>query len=175
MMIAGTVSVLGTAVCGCGGNAEESGIRQEESAEEDTETEPQEEVAGDMEGDEQAEAADSEHTTESPVLEELSGEVYEIGDMQFVVNEITVMKGEGDTEIMVVGAPGNEEDMNLITVTYDENTRFHKRTIWNGGADYEDSDASREDLERGMTAEMQGSYEDDIFHASEVQLVEVIL
>lgn len=150
MMIAGAVSVLGTAVYGCGGNAEETGSRQEESPEEDTETEPQEETAG---GKEPSGTADAEHTTESSALEELSGDIYEIGDMQFVVNEITVMEGEDDSEIMVIGAPGNEEDMNLITVTYDENTRFYKRTIRNGGADYEDSGASSEDLEKGMTAE----------------------
>lgn len=148
MMIAGTVSILGMSVYGCGGNAEETGSRQEESPEEDT--------------------------MESSALEELSGDICEIGEMQFIVNEITVMK-EDDSEIMVVGAPGNEEDRNLITVSYDENTRFYKRTIRNGGADYEDSDASSEDLEKGMTVEMQGMYESGSFHASEVQIVEVIL
>lgn len=158
MMLIGILSVLSTAVYGCSGNTEETETGQQEREEEP------EEAAGDLE-----------HAAESSALEELSGDVYEIGTMQFVVNEITVIKGEGDTAIMVVGAPGNEADMNLITVAYDEDTRFYKRTIRNGGADYEDSDASPEDLAEGMTAEMKGNYEGDVFHASEVQLVEVIM
>lgn len=175
MMLIGILSVLSTAVYGCSGNAEETG--QQEREEEPEEAEPQKEAgkeASDSKIQEEA-AGDLEHAAEPSALEELSGDVYEIGTMQFVVNEITVIKGEGDTEIMVVGAPGNEADMNLITVAYDEDTRFYKRTIRNGGADYEDSDASPEDLAERMTAEMKGNYEGDVFHASEVQLVEVIM
>ncbi len=108
---------------------------------------------------------------------ELSGDICEIGDMQFTVNEITITEDEmgGETAaVMVIGAPG-DGSANLITVVYDENTVFTKRTIWDMGARYEDKEAASADLEENLTAEMKGSYEGEKFHASEVRIVEVVL
>lgn len=173
VMLIGTAGMLGMAVYGCGGTETEPESRQEES--EGAEAEPesrQEENEGDAaEAGPQAESAES-----SSDMEELAGEIRELRTMQFTINKITQMTDEeSGAEIMVIGAPGNEEDMELITVVYDENTKFDKRTIRNGGADYEDTDASPDDMEKEMTAEMKGSYEGDVFHASEVRLVKVIL
>ena len=64
--------------------------------------------------------------------------------------------------------------MELVTVVWDENTRFVKRTIKNGGADYEDSESSPEALEAGAMAELQGSYEGEVFRASQVRLTETM-
>ncbi len=105
---------------------------------------------------------------------ELSGDICEIGDMQFTVSEITITEDEEGVETMVSAAPGNDS-AKLITVVYDENTVFTKRTIWDMGARYEDKEAASADLEENLTAEMKGSYEGEKFHASEVRIVEVVL
>lgn len=166
MMVIGTAGVLGMAVYGCGEKeekTEKTEIRQEEHSEQEEGTQNPGDASEEKENAEQAEE------------EELCGDICKIGDMQFSVSEITVMEEESGTEIMVSAAPGSEEAGNLITVVYDENTRFYKKTIWNGGKDYEDADASAEELTEGFTAEMKGHYEGETFYASEIQLVEVIL
>lgn len=43
------------------------------------------------------------------------------------------------------------------------------------GADYEENEGSAADLKKGLTAEMNGGYEGDVFHAAEILIVEVIL
>lgn len=180
MMLIGTAGMLSMAVYGCKGTEAEPEIRQEESEADSAKTARQTGAAdSDAQAEETGDASEeSKGETEqsSSAMEELAGDILEIGTMQFTVNKITQMTDEeSGAEIMVIGAPGNEQDMERITVTYDENTKFYKRTIRNGGADYEDTDASPDDLEKEMTAEMKGSYEGDAFHASEIQLVEVIL
>lgn len=119
--------------------------------------------------------ADGDSVEKSPGLQELAGDIQEIGEGTFIVNEIYQETMGDGSEVMVVGAPGNEEDMNLITVLYDADTVFTGKKIWNGGADYEDFEASADDMATGMTAEMEGTYEGDVFHASRIQLVEVVL
>lgn len=106
---------------------------------------------------------------------ELLGDICEIGDMQFKVNEITVTKDEagGTEEVMVMGAPG-DGSVEPITVVYDENTVFTKQTIWDMGARHEEKEATAAELEKELIAEMKGSYEGEKFHASEVKIVEVV-
>lgn len=169
MMIVGTICMMSLAVYGCGGK---------------TEAEPQESSQTEISGADSRENADGQGESREGTaggqekdtdMEELAGDVQEIGKGNFVVAEIYQETLEEGSEIMIIGAPGNEENMNLITVIYDDDTVFYKRTIRNGGADYEDSEATAADLSEGMTAEMKGSYEGEEFHASEIQLVEVIL
>lgn len=56
-----------------------------------------------------------------------------------------------------------------------EDTHIYQRTIRDGGASYEDSESSFEKLEKGMEVNLKGSYEGDVYLASEVQIVDVIL
>ena len=83
---------------------------------------------------------------------DLSGEIREISDQTFVLNEIIEEEGEGGTEIAAL--PLDEAEMSLITAVWDENTRFTRRTIKNGGADYEDSESSPEALETGAVVNL---------------------
>lgn len=122
-------------------------------------------------------AAPEEQTGEQPgeaALEELSGDILEVGDGTFTVAKIHEETLENGSELAAVSVVGSEEDADRITVRYDEDTVFQKRTIRNGGVDYEDTEASAEDLALDLTAEMKGSYEGETFHASEILLVEVI-
>lgn len=106
---------------------------------------------------------------------DLYGDICEIGDMQFTVTEIYMETGENGGEIMVGLAAGAEEESSKITVVYDENTTFVKQKIWDGGANHEEREGTAADLKKGLTAEMNGSYEGDVFHATEILIVEVIL
>ncbi len=116
--------------------------------------------------------------SEEDMEPDLYGDISEISDGQFTVNEVIVETKEINgtvVDTMASAAPGYEDMMDTITVVYDENTVFTKKTIWDGGARYEEKKASPADMEKGLTAEMKGSYEEDIFHATEILLVEVVL
>lgn len=106
---------------------------------------------------------------------DLYGDIWEVGEGQFTVTEIYMETGEDGGEIMVAPSGETAGDMPKITVVYDDDTRFVKKKIWNGGADYEENEGSAADLKKGLTAEMNGGYEGDVFHATEILIVEVIL
>lgn len=106
---------------------------------------------------------------------DLYGDICEVGEGRFTVTEIYIEKAENGGEIMASVAPGAEEESPMITVVYDESTKFIKQRIWDGGANHEEREGSAADLEKGLTAEMNGSYEGDVFHATEILIVEVIL
>lgn len=106
---------------------------------------------------------------------DLCGDIYEIGDKQFTMTEIFTDTVEGGGEVMVMGAPGTEAESPKITVVYDENTVFEKQKIWDGGASHEEREGSAADLQKGFTAEMWGSYEGDVFHATAIKVIEVII
>ena len=138
LMAAGLAGALGLGICGCGtgdassasGNAGQQETVQKERVQEETQT-------------------NSVSESEEP---DLSGEIREISDQTFVLNEIIEEEGEGGTEIAAL--PLDEAEMSLITAVWDENTRFTRRTIKNGGADYEDSESSPEALETGAVVNL---------------------
>ena len=106
---------------------------------------------------------------------DLLGDIYEIGDGQFTVTEIYTESNDDGSRTMVSVAEGSEGASPKITVSYDENTVFEKQKIWDGGAGHEEREGSASDLQKGFTAEMWGSYEGDVFHATAIKVVEVIL
>lgn len=106
---------------------------------------------------------------------DLYGDIWEVGEGKFTVTEIYNEKMEDGSQIMTSLAEGATGEAPKITVTYDENTKFIRQTIRDGGASHEEKEASAADLEKGLTAEMNGSYEGDVFHATEILIVEVIL
>ena len=106
---------------------------------------------------------------------DLLGDIYEIGDGQFTVTEIYTESNDDGSVTMVSVAEGSEGASPKITVSYDENTVFEKQKIWDGGAGHGEREGSPSDLQKGFTAEMWGSYEGDVFHATAIKVVEVIL
>lgn len=185
IVVIGMIGVLGLGLTGCGEAAEP--VSEAENLEGEPIEENKEEAGGAEQPDSNEEEAggdteqpdsqekEPEDDTKAPVLAaaELYGDILEIGDGQFTISEITVEEyGEG--EVMVMGAPGNDS-VNKITVTYDEDTVFTKKKIWDGGESYEEREGTSADLKEDFTVEMKGSYEGDIFHAAEIMVVEVIL
>lgn len=106
---------------------------------------------------------------------DLYGDIWEVGEGQFTVTEIYVETEEDGGGIMAAPAEDTAGNVPKITVVYDDDTRFVKKKIWDGGANYEEKEGSAADLKKGFTAEMNGSYEGDVFHAAEILIVEVIL
>ncbi len=106
---------------------------------------------------------------------DLLGDICEIGDGQFMVTEIHTESNDDGSGTMVSVAEGSEGASPKITVSYDEDTVFEKQKIWDGGANHEEREGSASDLQKGFTAEMWGSYEGDVFHATAIKVVEVIL
>lgn len=106
---------------------------------------------------------------------DLYGDIWEVGEGQFSVTEIYVETEEGGGEIMAMQSEETAGEAPKITVVYDENTKFVRQTIRDGGASHEEREGTAADLKKGLTAEMNGSWEGDVFHAAEILIVEVIL
>lgn len=201
LIITGVIMVMGLGLIGCtktdesAGDAEASMVEAEdlpaaenpEGEETPTRNAGDDKAAG--ENSEDSESPEAESTEEEggqdadisslhyiPDTEgDLYGDIYEVGEKQFTVTEIYTDTLEGGGDIMVMGAPGTEAESPKITVMYDENTAFEKQKIWDGGASHEETEGSAADLQKGFTAEMWGSYEGDVFHATAIRIVDVIL
>ncbi len=162
LLITGVIIVVGLSAAGCGKTTEEAP---------DAENPGQEAGAGD-EGQSGEDISSLRYIPEGEG--DLLGDICEVGDMQFTVTEIYT-ENLDDGMVMASIAPEAEEDASKITVVYDENTVFEKQKIWNGGANHEEKPATAANLQEGFTAEMWGSYEGDVFHATAIKIVEVIL
>lgn len=112
--------------------------------------------------------------TAAAVDADFNGVVWKIDGKSFYIVEIT-------TEVLddgsvLVGSPASDAeipDSELISVVYDENTHFYMRTIRNGKDSYEDTEATFQDIEKDLTVEMKGSFQNDIFYATEIRIVKV--
>lgn len=169
---AALAGVLSLALLGCGEKNESEQAPETQETEEGAESRPESDEPQEPEQKDVPENEDdSAERNEEPV-----GEITELGDGQFTIKKFILETGEDGTEMMAAPAEGAEDDgtFETLTVLYDENTHFYKRTIRNGGADYEDEESSAEKLEKGMQTDLKGNYEGEMFHASEVQIVEVI-
>ena len=177
---------LAVSGCGKGGETQETGQTeaaggeerdgQPEEAEKKQEAENESPEGSKTEDPKASSDKSTEQTDGTPAQEEASlcGDVYDLGNQKFILNKATVEEDENGTEIAVMTIPSEESSMSLVTVSYDDATEFYKRTIRDGGASYEDSASSADELTKGTSVELWGSYEGEIFHASQIQIVDVI-
>lgn len=113
----------------------------------------------------------------------LDPETAEVVDADFLgvvwkLDEDSFWIVEMETEILedgslVSGSPSSDAeipDSDLIQVIFDENTRFYIRTIYNGGERYEDSEAGISALGEKDSVDLKGSFQNDVFHATEVRI-----
>ena len=163
--------------CGSGGTKEEKPVQEEQNEvpqEMPEKPEPEEETP-----EEQPEQMDEDKGLEAQNGEQPIGEILDLGDGQFTIRTFYQEAGEDGSDILVSPADGSEHESEMesdsLTVLCDENTRIYKRTIRDGGASYEDSESSFEQLEKGMEVSLKGSYEKDAYRAKEVQIVDVVL
>lgn len=181
LMAAGLAGALSLGLWGCNGadSSSASGqVSQEAEAQESTEqpgdTQGKSSSESGMEAAEgKASAAAGEQEVsedEGQGTDELYGEIREVSAQTFVLSRAMEEEAGDGTEIVML--PVEEGEMELVTVAWDDNTKFVKRTYRNGGEDYEDSESSPEALETGAMPELQGSCEGDTFRASQVCLIE---
>ena len=103
----------------------------------------------------------------------LEGDIKELKDGQLTVVEAITEKSDNGGDIIVV--PGSEDDseFNKISVTYDENTLFAIKTIYDGGARSEMSAATAADLASGQFIQVWGSSSGSGLKATQICIVKV--
>ena len=106
---------------------------------------------------------------------DLAGDIKEIADGQLtVVEAITEELEDGSGEIMVSPSiEGDDSDFNKVTVTYDEDTLFAVKNIYEGGARYDLSEATAADMATGQSINVWGSYSGSSLEATRICIVKV--
>ena len=113
--------------------------------------------------------------TAAAVDADFTGQVWKIEDTTFYIVEVkTVVLEDGSLVSSHPSSNAEIPDSDLIQVVYDENTHFYIRSIYDGGARYEDKDSGAQDLEEYMSVDLKGSFKDNIFYANEVRLMKVM-
>lgn len=99
------------------------------------------------------------------------GKVRKLDEDSFWIVEVQAKLLEDGSQVTSSPASNAEvPDSDLIQVVFDENTRFSIRTIYNGGENFEDSEASFSDLSEDVGVELMGRFQGDVFHAAEVRI-----
>lgn len=169
---AGVLCMMSLTLYGCKDTSEPSNVTQDVYGQG---VEEPEEIQGEdvSQGETSAPEENASLTPQEEEEADLIGDISETGQMQFTVTEAISEESEDGSSIMIGAAPGGDDsDFNHVTVAYDEETVFYIRKIYDGGARYEDLDASAEDLKTDVLVSVWGDYEEDgqTFHAVKVQM-----
>lgn len=103
----------------------------------------------------------------------LEGDAKDLKDGQLTVVESVTEKADNSGDIMVSPGSGDDSEFNKVTVTYDENTLFAIRTIYDGGARAEMSAATAADLASGQHIQVWGSSSGSGLKATQICIVKV--
>ena len=103
----------------------------------------------------------------------LEGDVKELKDGQLTVVEAITEKSDNGGDIVVSPGSGDDSEYNKIAVTYDENTLFAIKTIYDGGARFEMSAATAADLASGQFIQVWGSSSGSGLKATQICIVKV--
>ena len=103
----------------------------------------------------------------------LEGDIKELKDGQLTVVEAITEKSDDGGDIVVSPGSGDDSEYNKIAVTYDENTLFAIKTIYDGGARFEMSAATAADLASGQFIQVWGSSSGSGLKATQICIVKV--
>ena len=201
LMLTGILCVMGITLCACQGtkevsdenqNQEEIGgtdskekdIPNEDQEQEDpSETNSEDDAADDTLNQEsntentdktngsQSEAKGGEINTADPNLE---GSIKDIQEKQLTVIEYIKEESENGGDIMVGPGSGDDSEFNKVTVTYDDNTVFVIKNIYDGGARSETENGTSSDLATGQMVEIWGTSAADGLQATQICIVKVV-
>lgn len=201
LMLAGILCVMGITLCACQGtkevsdenqNQEEIGgtdskekdIPNEDQEQEDpSETNSEDDAADDTLNQEsntentdetngsQSEAKGGEINTAAPNLE---GTIKDIQEKQLSVVESITEESENGGDIMVGPGSGDDSEFSKVTVTYDDNTVFVIKNIYDGGARSETENGTSSDLTTGQMVEIWGTSVADGLQATQICIVKVV-
>lgn len=105
----------------------------------------------------------------------LEGDIKDIQAGQFTVIEaITGRSDNGGDVIVLPSAGGDDSEYNKVTVTYDENTLFSVKTIYDGGARSEMTEATSSSLAADQLVEVWGDSSGGELKATQICIVKVI-
>ena len=104
----------------------------------------------------------------------LEGDIKELKDGQLTVVEAITEKSDNGGDIVVSPGSGDDSEYNKIAVTYDENTLFAIKTIYDGGARSEMSAATAADLASGQFIQVWGSSSGSGLKATQICIVKVV-
>lgn len=105
---------------------------------------------------------------------DFAGMVWKIEEYSFFIAEIEMEIFEDGSIFSAGPAPDADiPDSDLVPVVFDEGTHFYIRTIYDNGERYEDSEAVFSDLKTGVSIEMKGRFEQDVFYADEIRIIKV--
>lgn len=198
LMLTGVLCVIGVTVCACQStkeapaqkpqqeDMEDAGLG-EDAADADLNMEPEkddmDEENGNKPSSETEEPNDSKEKTaetgesnngsikeDSPNLE---GSIKEIKGTQLTVVEAITGQSECGGDIMVDPGSGDDSEFNKIEVTYDEDTVFVIKTIYDGGARFETEKGAVSDLAAGQTVQVWGTSTADGLKAAQITIVKV--
>lgn len=179
IVLLSTFCVLSALAAGCGtGSTPSAGMAADETSSTDIaeETESPDIARTEPEGQESSNG--KWHVLDPATAKETDadflGTVWQIGEGAFAIAETKIEILEDDS--IVSSSPSSNAtipDSELVHVVVDEDTYFYIRTVFTNGETYEDTAAGFQDLEEHMSVEMKGSFENDIFHASEIRMIKI--
>lgn len=201
LMLTGILCVMGITLCACQGtkevsdenqNQEEIGgtdskekyIPNEDQEQEDPSETNSEDDADDTLNQEsntentdetngsQSGAKGGEINTSAPNVE---GTIKEIQEKQLTVVEYITEECENGGDIMVGPGSGDDSEFSKVTVTYDDNTVFVIKNIYDGGARSETENGTSSDLTTGQMVEIWGTSAADGLQATQICIVKVVL
>lgn len=112
--------------------------------------------------------------TAAAVDADFIGTVWHIAEGAFSIAE-THIQILDDGSIAGSGLSSNAiiPDSQLIHVVVDDDTYFYIRAFSGNGDSYEDTEGGFGDLKEHTSVEMKGSFENDVFYASEVRIIKI--
>ena len=120
----------------------------------------------------QSGAKGGEINTSAPNVE---GTIKEIQEKQLTVVEYITEECENGGDIMVGPGSGDDSEFSKVTVTYDDNTVFVIKNIYDGGARSETENGISSDLTTGQMVEIWGTSAADGLQATQICIVKVVL
>ena len=201
LMLTGILCVMGITLCACQGTKEVSDENQnqeeiggtdskekdipneDQEQENPSETNSEDDAADDTLNQEsntentdetngsQSEAKGGEINTAAPNLE---GTIKDIQEKQLTVVESITEESENGGDIMVGPGSSDDSEFNKVTVTYDDNTVFVIKNIYDGGARSETENGTSSDLTTGQMVEIWGTSVADGLQATQICIVKVV-
>ncbi len=201
LMLAGILCVMGITLCACQGTKEVSDENQnqeeiggtdskekdipneDQEQENPSETNSEDDAAdnslnqesntenADKTNGSQSEAKGGEINTAAPNLE---GTIKDIQEKQLTVVESITEESENGGDIMVGPGSGDDSEFNKVTVTYNDNTVFVIKNIYDGEARFETENGTSSDLTTGQMVEIWGTSAADGLQATQICIVKVV-
>lgn len=196
ILLTGALCILSFAVCACGGAKETPDAEEQQEAlgeplsedeEQDKDSDPKAADTGNEqespeasaepesgEGGDKGTETDGTSGEWSDSAPDLEGDIKDLEDGRLTVVEAIQEKADDGGDIMISPGSGDDSEFNKVAVTYDQNTLFKMKTIYDGGASSELSEATAADMTSGQMVEVWGSFSGDSLKAARICIIKVV-